>query len=357
MRVPLLDLSRQHAPLRAELDLALARVIDSGRFILGAEVEAFEAECAHLCNAAHCVAVSSGTDALLAAVMALGIGPGDEVITTAFSFFATASCVARVGARPVFADVGPDFNLDAEDALGRVTPRTRAFLPVALFGRRGDVARLAASGLPVIEDGAQAIGAADLGRGAAMATLSFFPSKNLGALGDGGAVLTDDAALADRLRLLRAHGSRPKYTHHVVGGNFRLDALQAAVLRVKLPHLPSWNARRRANAALYREALAGVGDLALPADVSGHAWHQFVLRTGRRDALRAHLRERGVESEVYYPSPLHLQPCFASLGSVAGDLPRAEAACREALAIPVHPDLDDAQKEHVIASVRSFFSP
>ena len=356
MRVPLLDLARQHAPLRREIDTAIARVIDSGHFILGPEVEACEREVAAACGAAQAIGVSSGSDALLAALMALGVGPGDEVVTTALSFFATAGAVARLGARPVFADVGDDLNLDVADALARVTSRTRAILPVDLFGRRAAVEELARAGLPIVEDAAQAVGAAGLGRGAKMATLSFFPSKNLGALGDAGMVLTDDAALAEQLRVLRAHGSKPKYHHRVVGGNFRLDALQAAVLRVKLARLGDWTAARRANALQYREALAGLEGLALPEDAPGHVWHHFVVRTARRDALREHLRERGIETEVYYPTPLHLQPCFAPLGGKAGDCPRAEAAARESLAIPVHPELDEPQREHVIASVRSFFS-
>ncbi|MSP58916.1 MAG: transcriptional regulator [Myxococcales bacterium] len=361
MRVPILDLTRQHAPLRAEIDRAIARVIDSGRFILGAEVEGFEAETARVCNAAFAIGVSSGTDALLAALMALDIGPGDEVVTTALSFFATAGAVARLGAKPVFADVRSDFNIDPDDALRRVTSRTKAILPVSLFGRRAEVERLAESGLPVIEDAAQAIGAPHLGRGAKMATLSFFPSKNLGALGDAGAVLTDDPKVADRLRLLRAHGSKPKYVHHVVGGNFRIDALQAAVLRVKLPHLAAWNVTRRANMERYRTALANDAaafGLALPEDAPGHIWHHFCVRVGagRRDALKTHLQERGIETEVYYPNPLHLQPCFAYLGGKPGDLPGAESATREALAIPVHPELDAAQIDHVIASLREFFA-
>lgn len=356
MRVPILDLKQQHAPLRAEIDRAIAGVIDSGRFILGPEVEGLEAEVAKLCGAAFCVGVSSGTDALLAALMALEIGPGDEVVTTAFSFFATAGVVARLGARPVFADAGRDFNIDPADAKRRITPRTKAIIPVSLFGRRAAVEELAETGVPVIEDAAQAIGAPHLGRGAKMATLSFFPSKNLGAMGDAGAVLTDDPATAERLRLLRAHGAKPKYVHHLVGGNFRIDALHAAVLRVKLPHLRSWNERRRANARRYLDALAGLPDLALPEPTPEHIWHHFCVRSERRDALKTHLSERGIESEIYYPNPLHLQPCFRSLGGQAGDLPGAEGACREALAIPVHPDLDEAQIEHVIAAVKGFFS-
>jgi dTDP-4-amino-4,6-dideoxygalactose transaminase len=358
VRVPLLDLARQHAPLRAELDRALARVIDSGRFILGPEVEALEAEVAEASGVRFAVGVSSGTDALLAALMALGVGPGDEVVTSALSFFASAGAIARLGARPVFADVGDDLLIDPEDALCRVGPKTRALLPVDLFGRRAALARLVSAGLPIVEDAAQAIGAPDLGQGAAIATLSFFPSKNLGALGDAGMALTNDEALAAKLRLLRAHGSHPKYTHHVVGGNFRLDALQAAALRVKLSRLEEWNRARRENAIFYRRALAdldGRAGLRLPDDAPGHVWHHFVIRCPARDALRGHLTAQGIESEVYYPSPLHLQPCFAALGQKEGDCPRAEQACHEVLAVPVHPEIDAAQRDHVVASLRGFF--
>ena len=355
MRVPLADLKKQHAPLRAEIDRALARVIDSGHFILGPEVDAFEREAAVVGGAAFAIGMSSGTDALLAALMALDIGPGDEVITTGFSFFATVAAVVRLGATPVICDIGDDLNLDADKALARVTPRTKAILPVSLFGRRAAVDKLAASGVAIIEDAAQAYGAPDVGRGARIAALSFFPSKNLGALGDAGGVLTDDAALADKLRLVRAHGSRPKYHHLIVGGNFRLDALQAALLRVKLPHLAGWNQARRKNAARYLEALAGIADLTLPEPTPDHIWHHFVIRSPRRDALRAFLKDRDIETEVYYPEPLHLQPCFANLGGRPGDLPGVEAAARESVAIPVHPELDEDQQAWVIESVRQFF--
>jgi dTDP-4-amino-4,6-dideoxygalactose transaminase len=353
MRVPLLDLPKQHATIRAEIDRAIARVIDSGHFILGPEVEAFEKEVAAFTGRRCAVGTSSGSDALLAALMALGIGPGDEVVTSALSFIATAEAIVRLGATPVFADVDGDSLIDPVDAFSRITKKTKAILPVDLFGRRADVAALAKAGLPIVEDAAQAIGAPSLGSGAIFTTLSFFPSKNLGALGDGGMVLTDDPALADKIWLLRQHGSRPKYVHDLFGGNFRLDALQAAVLRVKLRELPRWNATRRANAAHYREGLATVEKLRLPADVEGHTWHHFVIRTARRDELRKFLAERGIETEIYYPRPLHLQPCFAQFG--AGERPRAEAASREALALPIHPELDAAQIDHVIASVRELF--
>ena len=321
---------------------------------------AFEREAAGLCGAAFAVGMSSGTDALLAALMALEVGPGDEVVTTAFSFFATAGAIARLGATPVFADVGEDENIDAEDALRRVTKRTKAILPVDLFGRRAAVDRLGEAGIAIVEDAAQGIGIPGIGKGAKLTALSFFPSKNLGALGDAGMVLTDDAALADRLVLLRAHGARPKYHHVIVGGNFRLDALQAAVLRVKLPVLSAWNEERQKNAARYRKGLAGVaglGHLGLPEDAPGHVYHHFVVRVtgGRRAALREFLAAREIETEVYYPEPLHLAPCFLHLGGKAGDLPRAEAAANQVLAIPVHPELDEAQLDFVIAALHQFF--
>jgi dTDP-4-amino-4,6-dideoxygalactose transaminase len=285
---------------------------------------------------------------------ALGIGPGDEVITTAMSFFATAGAVARLGATPVFADIDPrTFNLDPTSALARVTPRTRAFIPVHLFGRSAELEPLASTNLPIIEDAAQAVGAPGLGRLGKLVTLSFFPSKNLGAAGDAGMVLTNDAELADRVRLYRTHGSRPKYVHHVVGANLRMDTLQAAILRVKRPHLTAWNAKRREHALAYRELLAST-PLTLPEDAFGHVWHHFVVRAPRRDDLRIFLRDREIETEVYYPRPLHLQPCFP--GGAEGDLPESERASREVLALPIHPDLELSQLEWVARCVGEFYS-
>ncbi|HEX6835210.1 MAG TPA: DegT/DnrJ/EryC1/StrS family aminotransferase, partial [Polyangia bacterium] len=315
MKVPLIDLRAQHASIAATVEAAVKRVLESGHYILGEDVAAFERELAAATGRAHAVAVSSGTDALLAALMALGVGPGDEVVTTPLSFFATAGAIVRLGARPVFADIDPrSFNLDAGAALARVTDKTRAILPVHLFGRACDLQPLRNTGVPIIEDAAQGIGLSSLGRGTLCATLSFFPSKNLGAAGDAGALICDDADFADRLRLLRAHGSRPKYVHHVVGGNFRIDTLQAAILRAKLPHLTAWNTARRRNADRYLTLLADT-PLTLPDPTQPHVWHHFVIRVpnGKRDALRAHLASREIETEVYYPTPLHLQPCFANL--------------------------------------------
>lgn len=358
MKVPLLDLRAQHAPLASALGAAVQRVLESGHFILGEDVPAFERELAAATGCPHAVGVSSGTDALVAALMALGVGPGDEVVTTPLSFFATVGAIARLGATPVFADVERrSLNLDPEAALTRVSPKTRAVLPVHLFGRACALEPLRRAGVAIVEDAAQGIGLGHLGRGTVCATLSFFPSKNLGAAGDAGAVVCEDAAFADQLRLLRAHGSRPKYVHHVVGGNFRIDTLQAAILRAKLPHLAGWNAARKRNATRYLGALAGT-PLALPEAVAEHVWHHFVVRVpdGKRDALRAHLSTREIESEIYYPTPLHLQPCFQRLGYKPGDLPEAERACAEVLALPVHPELSEAQLEHVIGAVRSFFA-
>ena len=352
MKVPFLDLRAQYAALAPALEAAVHRVLASGHYILGDDVAALERELAGDTGLAHAVAVSSGSDALLAALWAAGVGPGDEVITTAFSFFATAGAIARLGATPVFADIDPQtFNLDPASALARVGPRTKAIVPVHLFGRLADVEALRAAGVPIVEDAAQAIGAPGLGRGGGLVTLSFFPSKNLGAAGDAGMVLTADAALAERVRLYAAHGARTRNVHEVVGANLRMDTLQAAILRVKLPHLAAWQAKRRANAARYRELLAGT-PLVLPDDAPDHVWHQFVVRTPRRDALRAVLAEHDIETAIYYPRALHEQPCFAA----GVQLPVAERAAREVLALPVHPELDAAQLAHVARCTHAFFA-
>jgi dTDP-4-amino-4,6-dideoxygalactose transaminase len=354
VKVPFYDMAAELAPIRGELDGAIARVLDSGAFIGGPEVEAFERELATTCGVTHAVGVSSGTDALLAIAMALGIGPGDEVVTTPLTFFASASAAARLGARVVFADIDDaTLTLDPRAASAATSDRTRAIVPVHLFGHPAD---LPAAPCAIVEDAAQSIGGVAL-RGAA-AAISFFPTKNLGALGDAGAVLTDDAALADRVALLRSHGARPKYHHVAIGGNFRLDALQAAALRAKLPHLAPWTAARRAHAARYRDAFAAVRvppELRLPAHDAAHVYHQFVIRAPRRDALRAHLAARGVGTEVYYPTPLHLQPCFADLGYRPGSLPNAERACGELLALPIQPALADDAIAYVVEQTAAFY--
>jgi dTDP-4-amino-4,6-dideoxygalactose transaminase len=355
-QVPMLDVAAQNAPLRDALVATAARVIDDGRYILGPDVAALEAEVAALVGASHVVGLSSGTDALLVALMALGVGPGDEVVTTPFSFYATAGCIARLSAKPVFADIEPEsFNLDARAAAAACGPRTRAVIPVHLFGRPAAPPPVA---VPVVEDAAQSIGAGKLA--GKCTCLSFFPSKNLGGFGDAGALATDDAAFADRVRLLRAHGARPKYIHHAVGGNFRIDTLQAALLRVKLPHLRRWTEGRRANAERYRQLFASTAglpaELRLPADAPGHVYNQFVIRAPDRDRLRAHLGEAGIATEVYYPLPFHLQPCFVELGYREGAFPHAEAASREALALPIYPELTEAQQAYVVSRIADFYS-
>jgi dTDP-4-amino-4,6-dideoxygalactose transaminase len=367
MKVPLLDLQAQYATIREEVRAAIDRVCDSQHFILGPEVTALETEVAAHSEARFAIGVSSGTDALLAALMAVGVGAGDEVVTTTYSFFATAGTIARLGARPVFVDIDPTtFNLDPAQLAERVTPRTKAIMPVHLFGRCSDMDAIGAvakaHGVPVIEDAAQAIGALDehgrvAGTIGAIGCLSFFPSKNLGAFGDAGAVLTNDAELAERLRILRVHGSKPKYHHHVVGGNFRIDALQAAILRVKLKYLAGWTKARRQNAERYRALFQehGVTAVTLPEDQPGHIYNQFVIRCERRDELQRFLQECGIGTEVYYPVPLHLQECFADLGYKAGDLPVAETAARQSLALPVYPELSESAQRYVVTTIRDYF--
>lgn len=370
MNIPLLDLRAQNDPLRDEILAAIARVADSQRFIMGPEIDALERELAALLGIRHAITVSSGTDAVLLALMAIGISPGDEVITPAYSFFATAGCVSRLGARPVFVDSDPDtFNLDPHAVEAAITPRTRAIVPVHLFGQAAEMDAIMRTaeraGIPVIEDAAQAIGATyqsrPLGGIGAFGCFSFFPSKNLGAFGDAGLVTTNDDALAKRARLLRTHGMEPKYYHHLVGGNFRMDALQAAVLRVKAPHLARWTDARRRNAARYRDLFAksGIGDIvALPREPTDrlHIYNQFVIRTADRDGLKAHLDAEGIGNEIYYPVPFHLQPCFADLGYRRGQFPHAERLAVESLAIPVFGELTVAQQEAVVSAIAAFVS-
>lgn len=374
--VPQFDLSGQYPSIRDEAEAAVLSVLASGRFVLGPEVEALEREIADYCGCAHAVGMSSGTDALLAAMMSLGIGHGDEVITTPFTFFATAGCIHRLGARPVFVDIEPgSFNIDPERIAAALTPKTRAILPVHLFGQiaaMDEICEIACHNeLPVIEDAAQAIGAELRGRRAGslglLACFSFYPTKNLGAAGDAGIVTTNDPGLAEALRRIRNHGMEPRYFHADVGGNFRLDAVQAAVLRVKLRHLEAWQQARRGTAALYRKRFAeaglarewpGAGDgIVLPPELPDrrHVYHQFVIRTPRRDALRAHLAARGIGSEIYYPLALHEQECFRPLGHKKGDFPEAERATAESLALPMFPELTPDQVDAIVAGVGSFF--
>ncbi len=363
MPVPLLDLNRQNTALHAELSAAFERVLRSGHFILGSEVDAFERECAAFLGAKHAISVSSGTDAILVALMALDLKPGDEVVCPSFTFFATAGCIARLGAVPVFADShATTFNLDAADVARRITPRTRAIMPVHLFGQSADMTPLLelakAHGLAVIEDTAQALGARHHGRACGtigeFGTYSFFPSKNLGGFGDGGLVATNRDDLAEKVRLLRTHGSKPKYYHKLVGGNFRLDALQCALLRAKLPHLPAYCAARQRNAAFYAQRLAGLPGVTLPVAASGndHIWNQYTLRVsgaGRRDALRQHLTAAGIGSEIYYPVPLHQQECFAHLPRVS--LPVSEQLAAVVVSIPIFPELTEAERDDVVTGL------
>jgi dTDP-4-amino-4,6-dideoxygalactose transaminase len=365
LKVPLLDLQAQYRPLRDEILAAMTRVADSQRYIMGPETAALERELARMLGVEHAIAVSSGTDALLLALMALDIGPGHEVVTTTYSFFATAGVIARVGARPVFVDIDPTtFNIDPGQVATAITARTKAVIPVHLFGLSADLDPIldeaSRSGVPVIEDAAQAIGATyksrQVGGFGALGCFSFFPSKNLGAFGDAGLLTTNDAHLASRSRLLRQHGMEPKYYHHLVGGNFRMDELQAAVLRLKAPHLAAWTEARRLNAARYVKLFdeAGLtGRVVLPVEPRErrHIFNQFVIRTPDRDGLKRHLDGCGVGNEIYYPVPFHLQPCFAALGYRAGDFPHAERAATESLAIPIYGELTIEQQQAVVAAI------
>jgi len=361
----LLDLQGQYAPLREEILAAIARVCDSQRFIGGPEVEAFEREVAAYLGVPHAVGLTSGTDALLVALMALGIGPGDEVITPTFSFFATAGAVSRLGATPKFVDVDPlTCNVDPDAVKAAIGPKTRAIIPVHLYGQSADMEPIldAASraGIPVIEDAAQAIGATYRGRQAGslgtMGCFSFFPSKNLGAFGDAGLLTTADDRLAHEVRLLRNHGAEPKYFHQRIGGNFRLDAVQAAVLRVKLPHLDGWTGMRRRNADRYDRlfaASAAAARITLPARVKDcrHIFNQYVIRVPHRDSVKARLDAAHIGTEIYYPVPFHLQECFAPLGHRRGEFPAAEAAAAETLALPIYGELTEAQQREVVDAV------
>lgn len=393
MRVPLLDLSEQYRTLSGPLRAELEEILASQRFILGPKVAAFEHSICEYTGAPHAIGVSSGTDALLAILMAMGIGPGNAVVTTAYTFFATAGCVARVGATPVFVDIEPKTcNIDPaalehfltkecrENGSGQLCTEkgeiVRAIVPVHLYGLCCEMEPILALGrkfrLPVIEDAAQAIGAEyPLSGGKAQAGtmgdagyFSFYPSKNLGAAGDAGLVVCRDEKLADRIRLCRQHGMEARYFHHFVGGNFRLDEIQAAILNVKLPHLDAWSAARREKADVYREEFTGRGlveQIQLPVEpyrerglTNHHIYHQYVIRTAHRDALQEHLRQKEIGSAIYYPLGLHQQDCFASLGYKEGDLPETERATRETLALPIFPELTRAQQEYVVNAIEEF---
>ena len=365
--VPLFDLTRQFAEIGDEVRAAVEHVYATQHFILGPEVAALESECAGYLKVKHAVGVSSGTDALLAALMAVGVDHGDEVIVPTYTFFATAGVVRRLGAKPVFVDILPaDFNLDPAQVAAAITPRTKAIIPVHLYGQAVDMdaLRAAAGSIPIVEDACQAIGTTyngvPVGGIGAFGCFSFFPTKNLGAFGDGGLVTTSDDAMGERLVDMRVHGMRPKYVHRFVGGNFRLDALQAAILRAKLPRLDGWNAKRRANAAHYRQLFAAAGltsKIGLPAELPGrgHTYHQFVVRVPERDRLRDHLGKAGIGSEVYYPIPLHEQECFAELGYRRGSCPVSEAAAAEVLALPIFPELRADERERVVEGIAAFY--
>ena len=364
VKVPLLDLRAQYDTIRAEVDDAVRRVMESCHFIGGPEISAFEEEVARYSQTPHAVACASGTDALLIAMWALGIGPGDEVISPAYSFFATAGTVANNGATPVFVDIDPrTYNIDVHRLEAAITPRTKAVVAVHLYGQCCDITAVKAvcdkHQLWLIEDAAQSIGSEWDGKRAGsfgdFGCFSFFPSKNLGAAGDGGMMVARNPDYADRARLLREHGARPKYYHSIVGTNSRLDALQAAILRVKLRHLDRWSEMRAKNAELYDSLFEGSRTGRPYRDPRGrHIYNQYVIRVADRDGLKTFLTERGIGTEVYYPVPLHLQQCFSSLGYKAGDLPHSEAAANETLALPIYPEVGEERIRYVAATVREF---
>ena len=370
MKVQLLDLKPQYAQIQAEVEPEILAICKSQAFILGPKVQECEAAVAAYCGAAHGVGMTSGSDALIVALMAEGIGPGDEVITTPYSFFATVGAIARLVAQTRFVDIDPvTFNIDGRKLADAVTPRTKAIIPVHLYGQMADMDAVMAVArqhkLVVIEDAAQAIGAEWQGRRAGSigdyGCFSFFPSKNLGCFGDGGMLTMQDPAKAHRATILRNHGSEPKYYHKLVGGNFRLDALQAAVVTIKLKYLDGWTAGRQANAARYQKLFAQTGLLTsgkvqLPAAVTNrHIYNQFVIRAQNRDGLIAHLRSRDIGTEIYYPVPLHLQECFRDLGYKAGDFPESERAAKETLALPIYPELSDAMAARVVEVIDEFY--
>lgn len=374
MQVPLLDLKLQYAPLKAQLLKEIEAVADSQALLLGPQTEKLEKAVAAYCGAGHAIGASSGTDAQLMLLMALGIGPGDKVLTTPYTFFATASCVARLGATPVFVDIDPvTFNISVpalEAALAR-TPEAKAIIPVHLYGQCADMTAIVALGkkygMPVLEDAAQALGARHpLGGAGAIGEagwFSFYPTKNLGAFGDAGMVVCHDATLAAKIRALRNHGMEVRYFHKWIGGNFRIDAIQSAVLNVKLPHLDTWSAGRRARADFYRAAFAKRDlPITLPTEVyadagvpNHHIYNQFIIRVPKRDELRAHLTKAGIGSEIYYPLPLHLQECFAYLGYREGEFPESERAAKESLALPIFPELTEEQQAYVVEQVAAFY--
>jgi dTDP-4-amino-4,6-dideoxygalactose transaminase len=355
-QIPLVDVKAQYAPLLDELKERIAEVLDSGRFILGPNVRAFEEEAAAYLGAEHAIGVANGTDALVIALDALEIGPGDEVICPTFTFYATAESIARRGARPVFADIDArTMNLDPEDVRGRVTERTKAIIPVHLFGRPAALGELAELGIPIVEDAAQAFGAQGVGKTGVVSTYSFFPTKNLFALGDAGLVTSRDEELAERIRLLRFHGSKAKKDFELVGYNSRLDELQAAALRLFLPHVEEWNGLRREAAARYAEL--GLGEVCeLPDDEPGHVYHVYVVRSPERDRIREHLAASEIASSAYYETPLHRQPALRPFGQAEAEFPETERASRENLALPLWAGIGADVQERVVSAVREAVS-
>jgi dTDP-4-amino-4,6-dideoxygalactose transaminase len=351
--IPLVDVKAQYAPLIPELKERIAAVLDSGRFIFGPEVESFEREAAAFLGVPHAIGVANGTDALVLSLEAMGVGRGDEVICPSFTFYATGEAIARIGATPVFADIDPaTMNLDPDDVAARITERTRAIVPVHLFGRPAPLAELATLGQPLLEDAAQAFGAAGIATTGVCSTFSFFPTKNLFALGDGGLIACADDTVAATVRKLRFHGSADKRTFELIGVNSRLDAIQAAALRVFLPHLPDWNASRREGAERYAEL--GLGELVeLPRDEPGHVYHMYVVRSPERDRIAAALREAGIATAAYYATPTHLQPAMRYLGWEQGSLPETERAAAENLALPLWGGITSDVQERVVEAVRA----
>lgn len=369
MKVPMLDLSEQYQELRSEVLEVLDKVMSSSQFILGDHVKKLEKDVAEYSNVAHGIGCANGSDAIHIALQAMGVGPGDEVITTAFTFFATGGAIVRAGATPVYVDIDPvTFNIDPEKIEEAITEKTKAIIPVHLYGQMADMERIAEiakkHNLGVVEDAAQAIGSKHNGKSVGelgtAATYSFFPTKNLGAYGDGGMIVTNDDDVAEKCRVIRVHGSKPKYYHHVLGYNSRLDELQAAVLNVKFPHLDKWGELRREKAETYTQLLnETLGDkVVTPAIKEGnyHVFHQYTIRVEKRDELQQFLKEQGVSTMIYYPLPLHVQPVFKNLGYKEGDLPLTEKAAKEALSLPMFPELKTEQQQYVVAKIAEFYA-
>ncbi|OGC90379.1 MAG: transcriptional regulator [candidate division Zixibacteria bacterium RBG_16_53_22] len=367
MKVPLLDLKRQYRTIKPEIDQAIQKVLDNTMFIMGPEVKELEEKVAQYCGAKHGIGVASGTDALLLSLRALGVGPGDEVVTTTFSFFATAGVISRLGAKPVFVDIEPKtFNIDSRRLNDAITPKTKAIMPVHLYGQMADMDEImeiaGKRGVPVVEDAAQAIGAEYKGKRAgqfgATGCFSFFPSKNLGAYGDGGFITTSDDNLAGLLRKLRVHGAQPKYFHSIIGYNSRLDTLQAAILIVKLKYLPEWHEARRLKADNYTRLLSGINQVTTPFvhPHNYHIYHQYTILAENRDGLKEHLKSREIGFDTYYPLPLHMQECYKELNYKPGSLPVSEKLARLAISLPVFPELTDQEQEYVAGAIREFYS-